>query len=152
MTVDLTKNMKYMKWKRDMFGDFTMQQWAGGAFCVLIGRQGAVYMFRTLATLIICLLAVCIGGCYQDEQVDTPVNFLRAEPEPFSLINSNNTITLYFDGIPTNFTSNVGDVVVKGKTVEITITEKDFKDHYVAVKVAWADRNRLLLYEQVHEL
>jgi len=38
MTVDLTKNTKYMKWKRDMFGDFTMQQWARDALPILIER------------------------------------------------------------------------------------------------------------------
>lgn len=57
---------------------------------------------------------------------DIPVKLLRTEPERLSQIKPDTTITLYFQGVPIDFKSSTGDVIVKGNGVAFTVRKGDF--------------------------
>ncbi len=117
-------------------------------------------MFRVLSILIAGVFAVCLGGCEHIEaaaevgetQERSPVKLVRIDPEFDTLIATDSTIRLYFDGVPRDLTSNIGAVVSNGKTVEITLDAADFKSHYVRLRVAWVGGKWSGMYQEIREL
>ena len=68
---------------------------------------------------------------------DIPVKLLRTEPERLSQIKPDTTITLYFQGVPIDFKSSTGDVIVKGNSVAFTVRKGDFIGGTPVVRVGW---------------
>ena len=85
-----------------------------------------------------------------DHESDVPVNFLRSDPAwGFSIIDVE-TITLYFDNRPrdvkiTEAAAEVRQVIVKGNTVEISLTQPIFVPD-IGFTVTWTGGKRTLTY------
>lgn len=89
-------------------------------------------------------------GCGDDEgEVETqkvePVNLVSVIPPPGedNAIEPNATITLSFDGIPTDVTSTAGKITVSGKTVLI---DGPFTPGTLEIIVTWTDGTQKLFY------
>ena len=107
-------------------------------------------MFRILATLILSLLTVYITGCPHAGKVSTDeatqenvlVKLLRTDPEHLFQIKPDTTLTLYFDGVPTDFTSSTGEAIVTGKTVEVVLRKGDFIGGSPHVRIGWRENKQ----------
>ena len=71
------------------------------------------------------------------DNADIPIKLLRTEPERLSQIKPDTTITLYFQGVPIDFKSSTGDVIVKGNSVAFTVRKGDFIGGDPVVRVGW---------------
>ena len=103
-------------------------------------------MIRILTILILSLLAVHIIGCGDDEvEKEGPVNLVSITPPPGldNKIASNATITLAFDGVPTDVASTAGKVATSGKTVLI---KGPFTPGSLEFTVSWKDSTQILNY------
>lgn len=109
-------------------------------------------MFRISSILILIagLLIFYSIGCGDDEgEVETqkvePVNLVSVIPPPGedNAIEPNATITLSFDGIPTDVTSTAGKITVSGKTVLI---DGPFTPGTLEIIVTWTDGTQKLFY------
>lgn len=94
---------------------------------------------RILAILLVSVLVIYISGCNYSKvpEADIPVKLLRTEPERLSQIKPDTTITLYFQGVPIDFKSSTGDVIVKGNSVAFTVRKGDFIGGKPVVRVGW---------------
>ena len=114
-----------------------------------IGRQtGTTELFRTLALLLISLLAVSIlagcGGDDDDDEVETiPVVFVRANPPSGSEIGFYASITLTFDNPPGDIEVSQGKVRRSRKTVTVN---GPFVPGLLNLTVTWADGTQTLTY------
>ncbi len=100
-------------------------------------------MLRILFTLLVGLLTV--SGCVPDdyEYREIPVHFVSVTPRSGESIAANTTLTLTFDGVPTNLTSSAGKVTVHGRTAKI---EGPFTPGPLEILVAWTDQTVKLTY------
>ena len=81
-------------------------------------------MFRIFSILMASFLVVYSNGCDAEEvevEKEMPVNLVSVIPSPGldNEIEPNATITLSFDGTPTDVTSTAGKVTISDKTVLI---------------------------------
>lgn len=97
-----------------------------------------------LARLLASLFVLYISGCGDaktrtDEtpQAYVSVKLLRTEPAYLSEIKPDTAITLYFQGVPIDFTSSTGDVILKGQTVTFTVRKSDFIRGRPLVTIRW---------------
>lgn len=112
-------------------------------------KEGAD-MFGIFVRLLASLFMLYAGGCGNakvrtDEttQAYVPVELLRTEPAYLSEIKPDTPITLYFQGVPIDFKSSTGDVIVKGQTVTFTVRKGDFIGGYPCVRVGWRTGRRI---------
>lgn len=106
-----------------------------------------IAVFRIVAILIVSLLAGYTSGCGHvtvvqkatDEvhQEDVPITLMRTEPKNVSQIKPGSTITLYFDDVPINFAATTDNEVVKGKIVELTVSEENFSGGAPDLLIGW---------------
>ena len=97
-----------------------------------------------LVRLLASLFVLYVGGC-GDAKVRThetlhayvPVKLLRTEPENLAEIKPDTPMTLYFQGMPIDFKSSTGDVIVKGNTVAFTLRKSDFIRGHPVVTIRW---------------
>lgn len=106
-------------------------------------------MLRILSTLLVGLLAVY--GCVPDdyEYEEAPVHFVSVTPRSGESIAANTTLTLTFDGVPTNLMSSAGKVTVHGRTAQI---EGPFTPGPLKILVAWTDQTVKLTYVIVEDV
>ncbi len=105
-------------------------------------------MFRILFILIAGFLVVYTTSCGDEEvevEKEVPVNLTSVIPPPgeSNEIKPNATITLSFDGVPTDVISTVGKVTVSGKTVLI---DGPFTPGPLEITVTWANGTQKLDY------
>ncbi len=102
------------------------------------------------AVLIVGLIAVHVIGCGEDitQEID-PVAFVSASPQTGSVISTDDTITVTFDGVPTDIDINtnsktkVSKTGAKGKTVTIY---GPFALGELSLTVTWHSGNTTLAY------
>ena len=101
-------------------------------------------MLRMLVQLLASLFVLYISGCGEAKvrtaetpQAYVPVKLLRTEPKYLSEIKPDTAITLYFQGVPIDFTSSTGDVIVRGQTVTFTVRKPDFITGFPVVTIRW---------------
>jgi len=99
-------------------------------------------------TFFMVLVLLYISGCGADEDEvevieDIPVNFLSAVPPSGSVIGATATITITFDGIPSEVSINRGNFEVIENRIVVapfyTVGE-------VELRVTWADGTQKLVY------
>ena len=75
--------------------------------------------------------------------VRKPVSYISANPVAGSTIKTDTTLTLRFDGTPTDVNVNIGTARVSGNTLTIT---GPFTPGALSLQVRWRDGNRTLRY------
>lgn len=97
-----------------------------------------------LVRLLASLFVLYVGGCgdakvrtHETLQAYVPVKLLRTEPENLAEIKPDTPMTLYFQGMPIDFKSSTGDVIVKGNTVAFTVRKSDFIRGHPVVTIRW---------------
>ncbi len=75
--------------------------------------------------------------------VRKPVSYVSTNPVTGSTIKTNTTLTLRFDGTPTNVNVNIGTARVLGNTITIT---GPFTPGALSLQVRWGDGSRTLRY------
>ncbi|MYC77476.1 formylglycine-generating enzyme family protein [Candidatus Poribacteria bacterium] len=105
-------------------------------------------MFRIFSILMASFLVVYSNGCDAEEvevEKEMPVNLVSVIPSPGldNEIEPNATITLSFDGTPTDVTSTAGKVTISDKTVLI---DGPFTPGPLEITVTWADGTQKLNY------
>lgn len=107
-------------------------------------------MFKIFVASIVSFFAVYISDCSHNAnkiQEEMPVNLLSVEPPNGSDVQLLGSITLTFDGVPTDVTSTMGTVTVSGKTVVIggfSVSPPGLVA--VDLTVTWADGSQKLSY------
>ena len=96
-----------------------------------------------VSLLTISILAGCGGDDVTDEEVVPPANFVSAAPPSGSEIAANGSITLTFDGEPSDVTVSAGAAVPSGKTVTVN---GPFTPGPLNLTVTWADGTQTLIY------
>lgn len=106
---------------------------------------------RILAILLGSVLVIYISGCNYSKvpEADIPVKLLRTEPGRLSQIKPDTTITLYFQGVPIDFKSSTGDVIVKGNTVAFTVRKGDFIGGRPLLRVGWKEKGMPLRWHRL---
>ena len=97
-----------------------------------------------LVRLLASLFVLYISGCgdakvrtHETPQAYLPVKLLRTEPKYLAEIKPDTPMTLYFHGMPIDFKSSTGDVIVKGNTVAFTVRKADFIRGHPVVTIRW---------------
>ena len=105
-------------------------------------------MLRILSTLLVGLLA--FYGCVPDDDdyENAPVHFVSVTPRSGESIPANTTLTLTFDGVPTNLSSSPGKVTVDGRTAKI---QGPFTPGPLQIILTWTDSTVTLTYTIVEE-
>lgn len=105
-------------------------------------------MLKMFVTLLTLLLLPSISGCGADEVEvieDVRVNFVSATPPTGSAIGANASVTLTFDSVPRDVTTNRGDVEFIQNGIIVSRLYTDSLGE-VELKVTWAGGTHTLLY------
>ena len=101
-------------------------------------------LFSVLSLAFICLFVVHMVSCGQREEDEVdPIALVSAEPPVGSTVKTNGTITVTFDGVPSNVSVNVGVVKQLGTTITIS---GPFTSGPLTLTITWTDGVQTLTY------
>ncbi|MDE0011047.1 MAG: hypothetical protein OXU36_07865 [Candidatus Poribacteria bacterium] len=108
-------------------------------------------MPKILETFIVLCILLCISGCGADDtevvQEDVPVKFVSVVPPNGYVIDAGvRIITLTFNGIPSDVTTDSGNLELNGNQVMISDFDYNFTSHIAELTITWADGIQKLQY------